>query len=126
MGYESKLIIAEAGISSDRDGCWLDEIATVDLCKMGYDTNWSQLLKASKAERTDNRRFYFYSGGDGRTYEDLYGDPLLPLDLGHAIKAIEADDTDGYRRLPPALAVLRSFQETQHQWRDLVVLHFGH
>lgn len=125
MGYESKVLIGNANDLSG--GTFVHEIAVFDLCKMPYTGPWARLLSASKAERVDNRDLYTFAFGDGDTEvrRDRYDDLLLPLDLDDVIGALEESDQD-YRRIPPALGLLRAFRGVRDQYPDLIVLHYGH
>lgn len=72
-----------------------------------------------------------FTVGNNTFTEDRYGRPLKELDLPALINALESDlDRDApYRRIPPALALLRSFHTTQgfqNTHEKLVVLHYGH
>ena len=127
MGYESTLLVVENyGNVSARHGnrSYADVIATIDLCCMPYD--FHHLVK----DHWYDSECYVYIGND-EVFEDLYGAPLMATSLPIAISDLRKIDAmildmDGerYRRLPPAIALLEGFD--QSQWDELLVLHYGH
>lgn len=128
MGYESKLYVVRKsnGYSEpDDNGYYSELIATFYMC--GIDT--SILLAIEKYNDTD---CYFYEGnGDScrMIKKDCYGKPLKEIPLKDMIRMIEdTEDASDYRRYPPCLAMLRSFNEyNKSQWyNELVVLHYGY
>lgn len=128
MGYESKLMVVQPfrNIRMGDDGqTYVDTIATIDLCKMPYD--FHDLVR----DHWHEGGYYFYDGCDQEWDTDRYGDPLVATDLDTAIADLKAIDQhilehDGerYRRLPPAIALLEGFD--QSQFGELLVIHFGY
>lgn len=146
MGYESTLIVAEVtGVNYPcRDGkprSMLSVVATFDLSKMGYNTPFANLLEASPDDPTvywypqlasgpvnpDSPPAEQYHLGDCEQVTDPYGKPPKRLDPELTMLALEAAD-DGYRRIPPALAMLRAFAEQTEdgRWPRLALFHIGH
>lgn len=124
MGYESKLYVVEK--SSMIGACgkrWAEVIAVFDICKC-YAV--SDVLRGKP--QTDC--YIFADDGDTEITEDMYGEPLTESEIADVIKIIEEAQTHegckNYRRLPYVLAALKSFEEHKDQWRDVVVLHYGH
>ena len=119
MGYESKLYVVEKSTLPSEDGLtYAAVVAMVDMCKLGCSGELPQLIRKS-----DPTKYYIYGTKDDKLTEDSYGDPLKEMTLEATIAALEADN-DGYRRILPALALLKSFNPKD--WRDLAVLHFGY
>ena len=124
MGYETRLYVVEKtrNINSDSGKRWAQVVAMFEL---------------SKAYRiSDRTRYYpetdcFFYADDGNTdvLKDDVGDPLKELPVEDAIEIIEdamkEDDIGWYRdRFMPCLALLKGFN--RRDWKELVVLHFGH
>ena len=128
MGYESKLMVVNPyrHIPTSIEGkTYVGTVATIDLCKMPYD--FHRLVR----DHWHDGDYYFDDGCDQKWDTDLYGDPLVATDLDTAIADLKAIDQqifehDGerYRRIPPAIALLEGFD--QSQWDELLVIHFGH
>lgn len=128
MGYESKLMVVQPFrnfVTSNEGMTYVGTIATIDLCKMPYD--FHDLVR----DHWHDGGYYFYDGYDQKCDTDLYGDPLVATDLDTAIADLKAIDKqiveregEHYRRLPPAIALLEGFD--QSQWDELLVIHFGH
>ena len=118
MGYESKLYVVEK-TSVRYDGwCYGQVVAMFDLCKC-YEV--SSVMR--EYEPTDT---YFYADdGNTRITRDCYDDRLPEIPIDDAIEIIrEAAAHDDYRRYKPCLAFLEAIDKSQ--WRDIVVLHYGH
>lgn len=124
MGYESRLYVvnkSDYGFERDFDGKKLkyaEVIASFELCKV--------------YEVSDKMRMYsdtdcFIYDGDEELIEDKYGNTLKEIPIADAIAIIEeAAESEGYayRRYQPCLSLLKGFDTSE--WRNLVVLHYGH
>lgn len=129
MGYESKLMVVNPHRHTQTYGnegkTYVSVVATIDLCKMPV--HFGALVR----DHWNEGGYYFYDSDGDECDTDLYGEPLVATDLDTAIADLrEVDqrilDRDGerYRRLPPAIALLEGFD--QSQWDELLVIHFGH
>lgn len=122
MGYESKLYVVEKCNISFVEGMrGALVVAMFDLCNMGA-TAFNEVV--STYPKTD---CYFYAD-DGNTVvvEDKYGDSLteIPIvDMIHILKECKKEFPK-HRRIDPAIKLLESFDLTE--WRELIVLHYGH
>ena len=130
MGYESKIYIVER-----HDASWTETgasalvIASYDLCKMGYD---AQEFFGAFTKETDYGLYMPVCDADGNetmgyVYEDCYGDHLKSGELETVLSALESCEArEHYRRLPPAIAMLKAFIADKDAWGDLQVVHYGY
>lgn len=124
MGYESKLYIVEKGHIKDDDGrVYAQVVAMFDMCKCYF---LSDIL--TKEPKTD---CYFYADdGNTKILEDKYGDALTETSVDTVINILEEAIEIGeeYRRIFPLLSMLKTFkeQESNHEWNNLSVLHYGY
>ena len=127
MGYESRLYIVEksdyyskvdVGFKKVKRMCFGAVVAMIELCKV------PEIHEAIKSyPDTDT---YIYEGEE-RVIDDKYGEPLKEIPIKDMIEIVKkaAENVNGkYRRWKPCLALLKGF--SAKQWRDLVVLHYGH
>lgn len=121
MGYEVEIHVGkfDADVLGGRRG-WLQEIATVDICKPGYDSHIYQ-----QSQRADGPpAFYFASNGNDHIEEDRYGKSLVAIPLDAVIRALEHDASQStYPRFHIALATLYAVKE---YYPDAVVVLFGY
>lgn len=105
---------------------WFQEMAMVDLCKLGYqDDALNRLIADShKKAKTDPLNVHYFFGSDGNTQitEDRYGSGMTPVPIADVLAAMEKY-ADYYRRTRWALALLRSMEEDAE---GLEVLFFGY
>jgi len=95
-------------------------MATVDLCKCGYDSNVHKLDGVNKDE---SHQWYWYERND-RIIEDCYGAKMKPVPLIDLIEALKLDiASDEYRRFKWALALLESMNDDNE---DITALLYGH
>ena len=121
MGYESKLYVVEKSSISFVEGMrGALVIAMFDLSKMGA-TFYEAVHKYPKTD------CHFYAD-DGNTavVKDMYEDPLIEVPIADMICILKECKkvNPSYRRIDPAIKLLESFDLTE--WRELVVLHYGH
>lgn len=150
MGYETKLVIGEEGFTSDEikrgelvieDGeayrqyikdeydnfvrtgkkeTYFSVIATIDLCKCGYDSAISEI----DFKNNDESHFWYYYDGNEKTVNDCYGDKSKPVSIGEVVKALEKDvKNSDYRRFKWALDMLKSMESSDP---SLKVMFYGH
>ena len=119
MGYESKLFVVEK-----LGGEWWKGMKYGSLVAM-FDLSRCYAVsdKMRHYDKTDT--CFYVTGAEEPVVEDLYGEPLKEIPLADAIKIVrEAAENDEYRRLKPCLSLLEGFEPKE--WRELVVLHYGH
>ena len=118
MGYESKLYVVDKSDFLDGDYVWGEVIASFDLYKT-YPVS-------DKMREYPNTNCYIYADdGNTRILEDCYGESLKEIPIDDAIKILEsAASLNNYRRYSPCIALLKGFEK--NQWKNLVVLHYGH
>ena len=124
MGYESKLYVVEKSMydfSRDNGMKYCEVIAMFDLCKF-----YPLSMHIKNYPKTE---CYFYADdGNTRVLEDRYGESLREIPIEDVIAILEEDLASGsdYRRIYPALALLKELENKKHQWNELVVLHYGY
>lgn len=159
MGYEIKIIIGKAtsvkhpewdlsdkpykdgsGFEPKRDAkgnilytgrteCWFQVMATLDLCKLGYQKDpLNDLIAQSHQTAKEQAKtlFHYYYADDGNTkiVEDRYGAALWPVPVKEVLAAMKlSEDAKTYRRLIWAIALLESMVEDSE---GLEVLFYGH
>lgn len=129
MGYESRLyVVQKSDIKGFRepktkDKTWCEVLATIELCKVGGDF----FVYLEKYPATDS---FFYTENE-TVIEDKYGEPLKEIPIKDMINILERQKAEDivregvpYRRLEPAIALLKGFDP--EQWGEVVVLHYGH
>ena len=118
MGYESKLYIVNKSDIYDDGMKYGQVIATFDLCKVG-----SVARKIAKYPNTD--AYIYADDGNTRITKDLYGEPFKEIPIADMIEILEREsEADPYRRYRPCIQLLKGFDASE--WKDLVVLHYGH
>ena len=152
MGYETKLIIGMSSFTSDefelddliiedgeayrphkrddsgeiiktgRKETYFSVIATLDLCKCGYESNISKL----DFKNTDENHQWYWYDGEEKTTTDPYGDKPKPLPVSVVLAALKKDEKeDSYRRFKWAIALLESMRDDKESDR-ITVLFYGH
>jgi len=124
MGYESKVYIVTKSGSGWLDGGkrYGNIVGTFDLCKMAHDSAYHALMNKSKP--TDC--CIYETDGNTKIVEDRYGAPLKEMSLPDLIEALQKDN-DGYRRIPPLIAMVSAIvNDPGWGMDDVVALHFGY
>jgi len=125
MGYEHKLIVVDVceNMPETVNGkryFWGEKVATIE---MGSVPAFFPLF-----DKTPTDCFYYADDGETIITEDMYGKPLGMASVEDVIKTVEKEIEEGgdpnYRRWKPLLGLLKGFDLSQ--WRNLVVLRFGH
>lgn len=122
MGYESKLFIVNKPNYFHREIEGKEMFFAEEIARYELFVCYPISEKMRKYPETD---CYIYAD-DGNTeiVYDLYDNRLTEVPIDDAIKIVEeAMAYDDYRRLPPLLALLKSFNK--EDWNKLVVLHYG-
>lgn len=121
MGYESKIIVARK-CSVERENAE-PYIFSLELARMN-------LSKAGGIEKIFNEpvtwRIHSDDDDEYDITEDKYGDTCRCTDIQTVIDWLEkAEAKEHYRRLAPALAMLRAY--AAETWGDpLIVIHYGY
>ena len=123
MGYESRFYIVDKTDIKSLDGkrYWAQVIAMFDLCKVYAVSSPIQ----DKYPATD--AYIYADDGNTEITKDKYGEPLIEIPIDDLIQLIEKVITSEgyyYRRYNPFLQLLKGFNKSD--WRNLVVLHYGH
>lgn len=125
MGYETQLLIGKAIDMEFQGKKYFMVYATIDMCKMGYDSAVYDL--PWKNENPDDEMWQWYAPtGDGNTAvcEDRYGDYPQPVPIADVVEALRADmKVSDYRRDRWAMALLESMVNDSE---NLSVLLWGH
>lgn len=122
MGYESRFYIVDKTDIKSLDGkrYWAQVIAMFDLCKV-------HAVSSPIWEKYNATDAYIYAD-DGNTeiIKDECGDPLIEIPIDDMIQLMEKVITSEnyYRRYNPFLQLLKGFNKSD--WKNLVVLHYGH
>ncbi len=123
MSYESTIYIVEKTEQFDTETRkrWAQTIAVFDIACYANLSNKMRNMPVTDC-------YVYADDGDTMILEDCYGKPLTEASVPFVIEALEKDIANGeiYRRIFPLLAALKALNEHKEQWRDLVVLHFGH
>ena len=122
MGYESKLYVVEkASKFPNEEMRYCQVIAMLDLCKF-------YPISSVRNHYPITECYFYADDGNTQVLEDRYGDPLREMPIEDVIRILEdvLDEGDDYRRIYPALATLKALKRQSHQWRELVVLHYGY
>ena len=117
MGYEVKLYLGEVAAPFPTETrAFLMEVASVDLCKVGFDFTEHGGVPV-----------YLYGpdGGNTRTVEDRYGKQLVAITPESALNSLQrAAKRDSYRRYDMAIALLETFIAGKFDNPGVVV--YGH
>lgn len=128
MGYESKIYFMRRFENSPFN--WADEVATFDLCKLGYSHAAQEFISCFDTETDYGVWDYSEEKGEYLAREDCYGDaltyasdvPRLIAATKELIAETEAEDGQPYWRLLPFLAMLKAMAE----YDDVQVVHYGY
>lgn len=126
MGCESRLyVVNKTRVGINNDFVYGEVVAILELGCLPSIRNYM-----NKCEPTD---CYFYSDdGNTKVTEDKCGQPLTESPIGPIIDILEREVEDKkffgdcYRRVKPALAMLKSFADNIMQWDNLKVLQYKH
>jgi len=99
---------------------YLMELASLDLCKPGYDSHIMKLMKAKGGVKSYG---YFTSPNNGDVV-DCYDEFLLAYPINDVLMALEDDrNTSTYRRFKIAVDMLISIKE---EFKDAHIVLYGH
>lgn len=122
MGYESKLIIVEKW-QSDMSSLG-ETIAELDLA--GMPNTFFPINKTFEYEV--EKPVYVGRGFNGseEVIEDCYGKKLRYTTVGKLLKVLYACEAEEhYRRTEMAINILKTFENTNNYWDNVVVVHYG-
>lgn len=134
MGYELELRIVDVSRQEDEDGTrWGDEIARMDLSKLGYTDLIGALHDKYKPEKPNV--FVYADDGDTKITHDRYDEPMSVMDPRMVRDALVEDQKSliedggwgprGYVMYDAAIAFLDTLL-SHDCYRDLKVLGYGH
>lgn len=132
MGYETQLFVVQHYDFADhkklKNGA---VIASIDLCKVGYNSKLYKVLAEARAVAKESEIFWdvYMSGSRKGTLKkhDLYGEPLSEVDLTTVYDTMLQDNkVEEYRRYDVALALLKDFTISTKWSGDITLLQFGH
>lgn len=124
MAYESKIYVVnlrrEKNENSPDYGKVYNaqRIAAFDLGCMGSNNGWRELFD------TPIDYEFYAEDGENLITEDKYGDQLTSADIDVVIRWLETKGNAFYRRIAPALGMLKGFNRSE--WEELKIVHFGH
>lgn len=99
---------------------YLMEIASLDICKTGYESNIMKLM----TRKTGIKSYGYFTGPDGGDVVDCYDDFLLAYPINDVLLALTKDrDSDTYRRFNIAVDILTSIKK---EFKDAHVVLYGH
>lgn len=120
MGYESKLIVVDKTdiFNSELNMRFGERIATFDLGNVPSEAR-------DVRDYPDTDAYFYADDGDTQVTKDAYGQPLKEIPVPDMIQILErAAVSENYRRYAPCIQMLKGFDLSQ--WKNIVVLHFGH
>lgn len=120
MGYESKLIVIDKSdiFDNELNMRFGEKIATFDLSKVPS-------VARDVRNYPDTDTYFYADDGDTQVAKDAYGQPLKEIPIPDMIQILErAAVGENYRRYAPCIQMLKGFDLSQ--WKNIVVLHFGH
>lgn len=125
MGYDCTMyLVSKSNSIYDGDKKrYAQVIAKFEMYKMDYNGAYHKLFTSKSKKPTD---CYIYIGEE-ETVKDCYGEPLTEASIADTIAALESDNAkDPYRRIPPVVAYLKTFDLSDWTNENIVVLHYGH
>ena len=137
MGYESTVFIVERSVFPGRGNVPASVsglvIAEYDLSKVGYVND--EFFGAFKRE-IDYKLYLPSCDEEGREVmefldEDCYGEHMKAASIPDLISALRiCEQRDHYRRIPPLIALLESFDKNADEWNNgcstLEAVHYGY
>ncbi len=119
MGYESKLYVVEKTTMSNENHMFYGIVVAM------FDLSKTNAVSYRIVDYPYTDTYFFADDGNTEVIEDEYGKRLKEIPLKDMIEILrEIYAKSGYRRYKPALALLEAFDDPQ--WKDIVVLHYGH
>lgn len=123
MGYEIKLHIGTTFRFKNTKRSWFQEVAMVDLCKPGYDSEIYQLSLFESAEKI----YLYASNGNTHIIKDMYDKSLTAVDATIVLDALKRDNKKNpYRRFEIAVALLEAMIQDMEWKENLKVVLFGY
>lgn len=133
MGYESRLIVVdrvETGTPTGNTLAFGDSLVKINLCKMGYDkVNGKEFTEIF----TDKIDFNLYEDDCEEEYKtdkdaykkDKYGAWCKMTTLDTVIEWLEKANMD-YRRARMCLDILKGIKDSEQDFGDIRVVHYGY
>jgi len=120
MGYELILSVGKANkpfrkSNGEEEKKWFQVMATVDLCKPGYDSEVYKLTTITDK----SKEVYLYApmgNGDTEVETDRYDSALHVISINDMLEALRKDsERDTYRRFKWAIAMLESMKDDSEE-----------
>ena len=121
MGYDIRFYVVdkyEHSINKENNKCFAEIIAKYEYCK---DCNLCNFCDTF--EDTD---CYVYDNFEETILKDCYGDNLKEIPINDMINYLEKNSSFDYCRYRPFLYMLRGFKEEYNNYRNIVILKYGH
>ena len=117
MSYESRIYIVD--VQKVFENTYARVLSVINYCSsMNY-----EFLKLFKTPID----YKIVIDGNTETDTDYYGDKIKSADMGEMITWLEEETkSSNYRRLIPLLYTLKGYRETENQWTNLQILHYGY
>ena len=122
MGYESKLIVVEKW---DGDySTFGDTIAELNL--LGMPDSFFPIEQTFECE-VEKPVFVGHGTNGIEISEDCYGKKLRYTTVGKLLKVLyKCESEEHYRRTEMAINLLKTFQNANNYWDNVVVVHYGY
>ncbi len=128
-GFEPKRDEKGNIVYTGRKSHWFQDMATVDLCKIGSGPLADLVANAAKAAKEavkTDYHYFFADDGNTEITEDRYGDGFWPTSVSEVLAAVRGmEDAKTYRRFIWAIPLLKAM-DSGHDKGKLSVLFFGH
>lgn len=129
MSYESRMIVVDR-YEFDNGHVWGEEIFRFNLCAMGYDLvngkSFCDIFDTDIDFDVYGRSCELDRDEDKDAYrKDCYGKICGMTTIDKVIEWLEKADMD-YRRAKSFLAALKGFKESESDYGDIRVVHFGY
>ena len=128
MGYESKFYIGyksrrpDTVDNAEKKYSYFTIIASFDMCRMSNDF-FTKVLNDAKVSNC----YGYFNDDNVPVTTDLYGDEFKEISIEKMIAFLKQDESrNHYRRIPPFLSLLESFNKSKSEWNELTVLHYGY
>jgi len=138
MGYESTIIVVQRSIVKMPNGKeWVhgEEIARVELCKMGYERVNGREFREVFTKPIDFNLYNFKSMDESTVYDDeeyrtdVYGAHCNMAQIDDVLQWLEASKVytvDKYRRATLFHDILLTLKEHQDNYAPIWLVHVGH
>ena len=120
MGYESKLVVVEKWSSDLNAGSLGQTLAVLNLS--GMPNSFFPIEKTFECEIENP----IYLDGE-EVMEDCYGKKLRYTRVSKLLKVLyKCESEEHYRRTEMAINLLKTFENVNNYWDNVVVVHYGY